>query len=72
MERDILKKTTAYFALTPILALKVLSDVCKAVKSWRNTALGVAVRLQPHELDDFAPAFEHDQMEKALRLVSSY
>ena len=62
----------AYFALTSTQALNVMSDVCKAVKSWRNTALGVAVRLQPHELDDFAPAFEHDQMEKALRLVSSY
>lgn len=61
----------AYFALTPAKALTVLSDVYKSVKNWKSMALSVAVGLKPNELDDFAPAFEHDQMEKALRLIGN-
>lgn len=61
----------AYFALTPAKALTVLSDVYKSVKNWKSMALSVAVGLKPNELDDFAPAFEHDQMAKALRLLGN-
>lgn len=59
-----------YFALTPATALKVLSAVYKSVKDWRSMALSVAVGLKPNDLDDFEPAFEHDQMEYALKLLS--
>jgi serine/threonine-protein kinase HipA len=58
-----------YFALTSFEALKVLSDVYHAVKNWKTTALSAIVGLKPHELDDFAPAFEHDQMEKVQNLL---
>ena len=68
---DALMDQCAYFALTATQALNVMSDVCKAVEDWRGMALGLAVGLKPNELDDFAPAFEHDQMEKALRLLGN-
>lgn len=59
-----------YFALTVDQAVKHLSDVYHAVKNWKITALSATVGLKPHELDDFAPAFEHDQMGKVQRLLA--
>jgi serine/threonine-protein kinase HipA len=58
-----------YFALTRPKALKVLGEVHQAVANWRTVALSASVGLQRQELDDFAPAFEHDQMEKARELL---
>ena len=58
-----------YFALTSLEALKVLSDVYRAVKNWKMTALNITVGLKLDELDDFAQAFEHDQMEKVQSLL---
>lgn len=66
---DLMDQCT-YFALTKVQALQVLSDVYHAVKNWKTTALSATVGLKPHELDDFAPAFEHDQMEKVQRLLA--
>lgn len=58
-----------YFALTSLEALKVLSDVYRAVKNWKMTALNITVGLKLDELDDFAQAFEHDQIEKVQSLL---
>lgn len=55
----------AYFALNMDQALAILAEVHAAVSSWRQIALGREVGLRPAELDDFAPAFEHEQMEAA-------
>lgn len=55
----------AYFALDADRALAVLAEVHAAVSSWRQLALSPEVGLRPAELDDFAPAFEHEQMEAA-------
>jgi len=57
------------FALDPAQALAVLSGVHAAVSNWRQVALGSAVGLRTAELDDFAPAFEHEQMEAAGALL---
>jgi len=54
---------SAYFALDADRALAVLTEVHAAVSSWRQLALSPEVGLRPAELDDFAPAFEHEQME---------
>lgn len=62
---DMLLARCAYFSLTESAALAIVSDVCEAVSHWRHLALGPAVGLKPAELDDFAPAFEHEQMEVA-------
>lgn len=59
----------SYFALEPAKALEALGEVHAAVSRWRPVALSPEVGLRPAELDDFAPAFEHPQMEAAAALV---
>lgn len=59
-----------YFALTSAEALSILSVVYQAVLDWRSVALSPAVGLKANELDDFAPAFEHDQMTEARTLLN--
>lgn len=60
----------AYFALTSAQAMDVLSEVYRAVADWKSVALSAAVALQSNERDDFAPAFEHDQMVEAKAVLS--
>ena len=60
---------SAYFALDTDGALAVLAEVHAAISKWRSIALCPTVGLRPEELDDFAPAFEHEQMEAALALL---
>ena len=50
-------------------ALAVLGEVHAAVSNWRQVALGPEVGLRAAELDDFAPAFEHEQMDAAAALL---
>ena len=52
----------AYFGLDEAQALTVLAEVHTAVANWRRVALSGEVGLRQEELDDFAPAFEHEQM----------
>lgn len=59
----------SYFGLDHRQALAVLREVHAAVSSWRQVALSPAVGLRAAELDDFAPAFEHEQMEAAAALL---
>ena len=54
-----------YFALDPEQALAILAEVHAAVSNWRQLALSPEVGLRLAELNDFAPAFEHEQMEAA-------
>ncbi|MEX0732134.1 MAG: HipA domain-containing protein [Aquisalimonadaceae bacterium] len=58
-----------YFALNADQAMAILADVHTAVSSWRPLALSPAVGLRSTELDDFAPAFEHEQIEAAAALL---
>ena len=58
-----------YFALGKAEALAVLAEVHAAVANWRQVAMGPEVALRPAELDDFAPAFEHQQMDAAAALL---
>jgi len=55
----------AYFALDPEQAPAILAEVHAAVAHWRQLALSPEVGLRLAELEDFAPAFEHGQMEAA-------
>ena len=59
----------AYFALDNTQALAVLGEVCAAVGRWRQLAQAPEVGLQARELDDFALAFEHPQMDEAAGLL---
>lgn len=59
----------SYFSLTNEQALAVLAEVHAAVTTWREVALSPKIGLQAHELEDFAPAFEHEQMVASADLV---
>ena len=59
----------ASFALDEEQSLVILGEVHAAVSNWQQTALGPDVGLRPAELDDLAPAFEHEQMDAAAALL---
>lgn len=58
-----------YFALNEEQALIVLGEVYAAVSRWRQVAASPAVGLRAAELDDFAPAFEHEEMDAVAELL---
>ena len=58
-----------YFALNEEQALSALAEVHAAVMDWRQLALSPEVGLRLEELDDFAPALEHEQVEAAAALL---
>lgn len=58
-----------YFALDKEQALNILAEVHAAVTNWRQIALGAGVGLRAHELDDFAVAFEHEQIGTTAALL---
>jgi serine/threonine-protein kinase HipA len=49
-------------------ARQALAEVVSAVQQWRDVAVTAEVGLAPQELDDFAPAFEHPELEVARSL----
>ncbi|RKT49714.1 serine/threonine-protein kinase HipA [Azonexus fungiphilus] len=59
----------AYFGLDQAQARAVLAEVHAAVANWRQVALSAEVGLRQVELDDFAPAFEHEQMAQVDSLL---
>ena len=59
----------AYFALDSSQALAVLGEVVAALRKWRPLAQAPGVGLRVDELDAFAPAFEHEQMDVAEALL---
>jgi serine/threonine-protein kinase HipA len=66
---DMLMAQARYFSLQPADAVQVLAQVYAAVRDWRAMALSPEVGLLAKELDDFAPAFEHAQIDAARRLL---
>lgn len=59
----------AYFSLDRKQAQTVMAEVYAAVVNWRKAALGAEMGLPAYELDDFAAAFEHGQMEATAALL---
>jgi serine/threonine-protein kinase HipA len=59
----------AYFGLDEAQARAILAEVHAAVANWRQVALSADVGLRQAELDDFAPAFEHEQLMAASVLL---
>lgn len=62
---DMLMAQASHFSLQPVQAAQVLAEVVCAVRDWRAMSLRPEVGMVARELDDFAPAFEHDQMDAA-------
>ena len=59
-----------YFGLgAPGAALAALAEVVTAVSDWRRTAVAPDIGLTREDLDDFAPAFEHEALEDARRAL---
>ncbi|MNK19299.1 putative DNA-binding transcriptional regulator [compost metagenome] len=58
-----------YFGLDRKQAMRILAKVHAAVLNWRQVALGAGVGLRAHELDDFAAAFDHGQIEATAALL---
>jgi len=61
----------SYFSLGRDEALAVLAEVVHAVSQWKAVAMSAGVGLKASEIDDFVPAFDHDQMLAAHRYGSS-
>jgi len=59
----------AYFGLDEVRARAFLAEVHAVVANWRQVALSADVGLRQSELDDYAPAFEHEQMVQAATLL---
>ena len=59
-----------YFHLARPQALAVLAQVHGAVSEWRALATGAGVGLTATEVEDFAPAFEHLEMDAAKALLA--
>lgn len=67
---EMLMGQAAYFSLSPTQALSVLAEVHRAVDDWRALAISPALGFRPNDLEDFAPAFEHAQMQAARALLA--
>ena len=58
-----------YFSLSQEAALAIIAEVVQAVSGWKTMAMSAAVSLKAKEVNDFTPAFEHDQMVAARSLL---
>jgi serine/threonine-protein kinase HipA len=66
---DDLVRVAGYYWLKPDQAMRILDQVCRAIDNWRSLASTFAIGMEPRDLQDFAPAFEHAQMQQAARLL---
>ena len=57
------------FWLEHTQAITILDKVYRAVKNWRNVGINPAVGMNPHNVSDFAPAFEHQQLKIAASIL---
>lgn len=57
------------FALNQEQALAIVRKVVEAVLQWRAVGMSADVGMTRHELDEFAPAFEHSSLDEAKQLV---
>lgn len=66
---DMLMEKVRYFGLDHSAARKILAEVHIAVSRWRQVALSVDLGFSTSELSAFEQAFEHEQMERAEKLL---
>ena len=67
MTIDALISVIAYFRITNGRAKEILSEVAYSVESWRRT--GQSIGMTDEELEPFADAFEHAQLNAAKKLI---
>jgi serine/threonine-protein kinase HipA len=66
---DEIVRVANHFWLQPNQAKEILVQVHSAVLNWRSVATSPVVGMKVRDLKDFAPAFEHAQMEEARRIL---
>ena len=67
---ETLIEKAGYFHLAEPEALAVLVDVHGVVTGWRSLAMSAEVGLTAAEVEEFAPAFEHAEMDRVKALLS--
>lgn len=67
MTIDALMSVIAYFRITKARAKKILSEVARAVGTWRRT--GRSIGMSDGELERFVDAFEHRERGAARKLI---
>jgi serine/threonine-protein kinase HipA len=67
---EVLLEKAAHFYLAEPEALVVLAEVLAAVTGWRAVATSTDVGLSAAEVEEFAPAFEHAELDKAKAVLS--
>ena len=65
---DTLLEKSGCFHLSASEARAVMREVHGAIRRWRSLAMSAEVGLTPVEVEDFAPAMEHSEMEMAYAL----
>jgi serine/threonine-protein kinase HipA len=63
---DLLEAASEYFSLTLRQARGIIKDVATVTATWRDTAMAVGARAA--EINRVSSAFEHEDLERALRL----
>jgi serine/threonine-protein kinase HipA len=58
-----------YFYLTKSESLAIVAEVHGVVSQWRSLAMSAEVGLTAAEVEGFAPAFEHSEMDEANALI---
>jgi serine/threonine-protein kinase HipA len=56
------------FHLSPDRARQVLREVVHSLDSWREVATSAEVGMSPRDVEDFAPAFDHIELDRARQL----
>ena len=67
---ETLLEQAAYFHLAEPGALAILAEVHRAVTGWRTLAMSAEVGLSAAEVEQFAPAFEHSEVDRAKVLLN--
>jgi serine/threonine-protein kinase HipA len=67
---ETLLEKAAYFHLAEPEALAVVAEVHRAVTGWRCLAMSAEVGLTAAEVEEFAPAFEHAEIDRSKALLS--
>jgi serine/threonine-protein kinase HipA len=62
-------QAAGYFRLDAAGVQRVLGKVHKAIKDWKSVAKLKSVGMSERDMDDFAPAFENEQMRIAKTLL---
>lgn len=62
-------QAAGYFRLNASAVHRVLGKVHKAIKDWKSVAKLTDVGMSERDIEDFAPAFENEQMRIAKALL---